>query len=85
MQINWKLRFKNKVTLTAIVLCGIALIYKVLGLFGIVPAIAENELVTVAGMAIDLLVLLGVIVDPTTDGMDDSAQVMNYRRPRMDG
>lgn len=81
MKINWKLRFQNKTTLTAIVLAVIALTYKLLGIFGVVPGISENQIISVAAMVIDLLVLLGVVVDPTTHGMSDSDRAMNYEKP----
>ena len=82
MNINWKLRFQNKVTLTAILLGVVALVYQVLGMVGIAPAITENEIVQVIAMVVDLLVLLGVVVDPTTSGASDSAQAMNYTEPK---
>lgn len=81
MNINWKLRFKNKTTLTAIVLAVLALVYKVIELLGLVPPVAQEELITVAEMAIGLLVLLGVVVDPTTEGMQDSDRAMGYDEP----
>ena len=82
MQINWKLRLKNKVTLTAIVLGVIGIVYKVLAMLGIVPPISENEVVEIVLLVIELLVLLGVVVDPTTAGMSDSQQAMGYEQPR---
>lgn len=82
MQINWKLRIKNKVTLTAIVLGVIGIVYKVLAMLGIVPPISENDVVEVVMLVIELLVLLGVVVDPTTAGVSDSQQAMNYEKPR---
>lgn len=82
MNVNWKLRFKNKVTLTAIVLAVIALVYQVLGLCGVVPAISQDQIVNVAGMVINLLVLLGIVVDPTTEGASDSTQAMDYEIPK---
>ena len=82
MQINWKLRIKNKVTLTAIVLGVVGIVYKVLAMLGIVPPISENEVVEVVMLVIELLVLLGVVVDPTTAGASDSQQAMNYEKPR---
>lgn len=39
MKLNWKLRVKNKVTLTAIIAGVLSLIYTVLGFFGIVPSV----------------------------------------------
>lgn len=81
MKINWKLRLQNKATLTAIVLSLISLIYQVLGLFNIIPPISESEVVNIVGMIINLLVLLGVVIDPTTEGIDDSIRAMNYEEP----
>lgn len=81
MKINWGLRFQNKVTLTAIVLGVVALIYQILGMLGIAPEITQNEIMQVAAMVIDLLVLLGVVVDPTTSGVSDSERAMNYTEP----
>lgn len=82
MKINWKLRFQNKATLTAIVLAFIALVYQVFGLCGIVPKIGESQIVEAAGMLINLLCLLGIVVDPTTSGLDDSDQAMDYPAPK---
>ncbi len=84
MKINWKLRFQNKTTLTAIILALVALVYQVLGLFGVVPKISQDELTTVIGMVINLLCLLGIVVDPTTDGVSDSARALTYDEPRAD-
>ena len=84
MKINWKLRFQNKTTLTAIILALVALVYQVLGLFGVVPKISEDELTTVIGMVINLLCLLGIVVDPTTNGVSDSARALTYDTPRAD-
>ena len=84
MNINWKLRLQNKATLTALVMALVALVYQVLGLFGVVPKISEDELTTVIGMVINLLCLLGIVVDPTTDGVSDSARALTYDTPRAD-
>ena len=84
MNINWKLRFQNKTTLTAIIIAMVALVYQVLGLFDVVPKISQDELTTVIGMVINLLCLLGIVVDPTTDGVSDSARALTYDTPRAD-
>lgn len=82
MKINWKVRFQNKVTLTAIVMAVVALVYQVLGIIGVVPAVAESTIVEIAGMVINLLVLLGIVVDPTTEGAGDSQQALTYTEPK---
>lgn len=82
MKINWKLRFKNKTTLTSIVLAVIALVYQILSLLGITPAVSESNIVEFAGMIINLACLLGIVVDPTTAGVGDSELAQTYTEPK---
>lgn len=82
MHINWKLRLGNKVTLTAIIMASIALVYQLLGMASIVPPVSESQLVETAGMVINLLVLLGIVTDPTTEGVSDSQKALTYDQPK---
>ena len=82
MNINWKLRLKNKVTLTAILLGIVAIVFQILGIFDVAPAVTENEIVQVVTMVIEVLALCGIVVDPTTSGISDSTQAMCYLEPR---
>lgn len=79
--INFKLRLQNKTTLVSMILAIISFVYMVLDAFGIIPQF-EQELVTKLALGlIDLLVLLGVIIDPTTAGIADSTRAMGYQEP----
>lgn len=82
MNINWKLRFQNKTTLIAIVVQAITLAYSVLGIFGIVPGISEDQVTNLFYILVELLCLLGIVVDPTTQGVGDSSQAMTYLEPK---
>lgn len=82
MGINWALRFKNKVTLTALVVQIVAIVYAICSMAGITPAIGENAILDVAYMVIELLCLLGIVVDPTTKGIADSTRAYNYEEPQ---
>lgn len=82
MKINWKLRLQNKATLVAIVAAIIALVYQILGLIGVVPAVSQDAVMQTATMVVNLLALLGIVVDPTTAGTSDSEQAMKYDKPR---
>lgn len=73
--INWKLRFKNKATLLAIASTVILLIQQ-LG-FKLPDNIAD-----VVNTFLTLLVLLGVINDPTTEGISDSPNALTYTEPK---
>ena len=82
MKINWKLRFQNKATLMAILAQGAALVYTVLGMFGIVPGVSQEQAVNLFYMVVELLCLLGIVVDPTTSGVGDSERAMKYTEPK---
>lgn len=82
MKINWKLRLKNKTTLMAIVLSMLGLVYQLLELLGLVPAVSQNEIAQVLTAAVNVLVLLGIVTDPTTAGVNDSEQAMGYTEPK---
>lgn len=78
MKINIQARLKNKVFLVSISVLLVSIIYKVLSLFGIAPSVDESAVLEVVSMIIDFLALLGVVVDPTTGGISDSARAMTY-------
>ena len=78
---NLKLRLQNKTTLTALLLTICTFVYQVCGLFEIVPPLAEDTIVQLIGLIVNLLVGLGVVVDPTTKGIGDSQRALNYREP----
>ncbi|MBD8955624.1 phage holin [Streptococcus lutetiensis] len=73
--INWKLRFKNKATLIAIA-STVILLAQQLGLK--LPDNIEDVVNTV----LTLLVLLGVVNDPTTEGISDSPKALTYTEPK---
>lgn len=75
MKINWKLRFKNKATLAAIVATALLLVQQ-LGFK------LPDNINDVANTALTLLVLIGVVSDPTTSGLSDSEQALDYDKPK---
>lgn len=81
MKINWKLRAQNKTTLLALVAAILTFIYTVLGMFGVVPPVSQNDILEVVGLGLNILVMLGVIVDPTTKGLSDSERAREYKEP----
>lgn len=76
MKINWKLRLQSKFFWVALISL-IVLLTQQLG-FDIFPKNWEEVLNTV----LSILILLGVINDPTTAGISDSEQAMDYLRPK---
>ena len=78
---NIKLRLKNKTTLIAIVAATVAFLYQLAGILGIVPPISQEALMQGLGAIINLLAILGILVDPTTAGVKDSVRAMSYEEP----
>lgn len=75
--INWKLRFKNKVTLIALI-GAFFLMFQQLGLD--IPKNIQDGVNTF----VYILVLMGVVNDPTTTGLTDSKQALEYENPKED-
>lgn len=74
--INWKIRFKNKTFLLTFIPTVLSLIYNCLGVAGIVPTISQDALTEIILTLINILVALGIVVDPTTTGISDSDRVL---------
>lgn len=85
MNINWKLRIQNKVTLTSIIVTIIAIVYKCLDLAGVAITVPQSEVLEVAELIVFLLCMLGIVVDPTTSGASDSERAMQYNYPAKSG
>lgn len=83
MKINWKLRLQNKTTLVTLIALCVTFVYQILGLFGVVPKVAQDEMVNTIGLLINILVVLGVVVDPTTAGVSDSTNALTYDAPKI--
>ena len=83
--INWKLRLQNKTTLWGIISLVVSLIFRILDACGVIPPFSQDFVLEIAADILTLLGLLGVIVDPTTDGVADSKRAMTYEQPWRDG
>ena len=81
MKINWKVRLQNKTWLLAMLAAIVAFVYQVLALCNVVPAVSQDQVTQLIALIINILVALGIVVDPTTTGVTDSQQAMTYDKP----
>ncbi len=81
--INWTVRIKNKNFWLAVIPAVLLLIQTVAAVFGYSLDLGEigNRLIAVVNAVFGVLVVLGVVVDPTTAGVSDSNRAMNYKKP----
>ena len=82
--INWTVRLKNKTFWLSLIPAVLLLIQVVAAVFGINLDMGDlgNKLLAVVNAVFAVLVILGVVNDPTTSGMSDSAQAMTYTKPK---
>ncbi|KRT93811.1 MULTISPECIES: phage holin [Bacillus] len=90
-KINWKVRFNNKLFLTAlasqtaVMIQGLIAGLVGLGIMDIDLSQLDNSLKISLGIVDTVLIylsFLGIIKDPTTKGISDSEQAMEYEEPR---
>lgn len=84
--INWDVRWKNKTFWITIIPAIILLVQAVAGLFGFNLELSQlqDKLLVVVNAVFGVLVILGVVVDPTTHGINDSARALGYKEPWKD-
>lgn len=84
MKINWTVRLKNKNFWLAIVPASLLLIQVIAAVFGFTLDLGElgNKLIDVVNALFTVLAIIGVVTDPTTQGISDSEQAMTYTEPK---
>lgn len=84
--INWTVRFKNKNFWLALIPAVLLLIQTVAAVCGYTLDLGElgNRLIAVVNAVFGVLVILGVVNDPTTAGISDSKQARGYNYPKED-
>ena len=83
-KINWKVRLKNKTWLLSFITLIVSFIYGVIDMLGLTPTILETNVIKVVNMFLMALGMLGVIEDPTTEGVGDSKRALSYDEPWID-
>ncbi len=86
MKINWKVRIKNK-TFWITVIPALALaVQAIASVFGFSYDFSDlvNKLIVVVNTIFAVLVIIGVVSDPTTSGVTDSEQALTYEKPKED-
>lgn len=81
--INWKIRLKNKtfwLTLIPALLLLVQAAASFLGLELDVGALSERFTGLVNAL-FSVLAILGIVADPTTEGLTDSERAMGYSQP----
>lgn len=86
MGINWKVRIKNKAFWLALIPALALIATTVASVFGYTIDLTTlvGKIQAVVNAVFALLVILGIVVDPTTSGVGDSERAMTYTEPWKD-
>lgn len=84
--INWKVRIKNKQFWLSIIPAIALVVQAVAALLGYTLDLTTlvGKLLAVVDAVFAVLVILGIVVDPTTYGVPDSQRAMTYDEPYKD-
>ncbi len=84
MQINWKVRIRNKTFWLALVPAVLLLAQVVAAVFGVEIKIeaVSDKIIAIVNALFAVLTILGVVTDPTTAGVGDSEQALTYETPK---
>ena len=82
--INWKVRIKNKWFWLALIPAMLVLIKAVASVAGVDLDLSDlgDKLIAVVEALFSVLAILGIVVDPTTEGVQDSKLAMTYEEPK---
>ena len=86
MKINWGVRIRNKSFWTALIPALALLGQAIASLFGFTIDLGtlSGKLLGVVDAVFAVLVILGIVADPTTNGLGDSNRALTYERPWVD-
>lgn len=84
MKINLIARIKNKSFWLSFIPAVLLLVQVIAAVFGYTLDLGDlgNKLLNVVNALFAVLCLLGVVVDPTTDGVSDSEEALSYTEPK---
>lgn len=84
MKINWKVRLKHKQFWIALFSVSVLLLNQIASIFDMDVTIISSKIQQSFDTVLIILAMLGVVIDPTTTGIKDSAQALTYTEPRKD-
>lgn len=81
---NWKVRLKHRQFWLALISSAALFSNQVASLFGYDITIYSEQIQESLETLLLILMALGVVIDPTTDGIKDSKLALTYEKPKKD-
>ena len=85
-KINWKIRLQNPQFFITLVPALALLVQTFMAIFNVSVEFGEvsNRAITFINALFAVLMIMGVVADPTTTGFSDSARALGYTKPNSD-
>ena len=84
MKINWKVRVQSGAFWAGVLSAVAAAVFAILDLCGVQTGVTVDKIINVGMLVLAAFSAIGVISDPTTKGVFDSAQALTYTTPKSD-
>ena len=83
-KINWLVRIKNKAFWVALIPAVLMLVQMIAAVFGYNLDLGAlgDKLLAVLNSLFLVLAILGIVTDPTTEGVADSERALTYEKPK---
>lgn len=81
MKVNWKERVRSGSFWMGIISAVVAAVFTIIPMCGVELSITAEQVMQAATLLLMIPVALGVISDPTTKGLSDSARALTYDKP----
>lgn len=82
MKINWKVRLQHKQFWVSLIALLIVLANQTVGIFNVDITICNAQITAISETILSILGLLGIIIDPTTQGV--SVRALKYNKQKDD-
>jgi holin, phage phi LC3 family len=86
MNINWKVRLKNKHFVLTLIPALALLVQAFMAIFGVPVDLGmyANRMISFVNVLFTVFAIVGIVNDPTTEGLTDSKNALNYHEPKQD-
>ena len=83
-RINWIVRIKNRAFWVALIPAVLMLVQMLAAVFGYDLNLGDlgDKLLAVVNSLFVVLAILGIVTDPTTEGVADSERALTYEKPK---
>lgn len=82
IKLNWKVRLKSKEWWMGVISAVVMAVFAILNICRVEISLTAEQVMNVAMLVLMIPVSIGIISDPTTQGVSDSNEALTYEAPK---